>query len=217
MPPIVKVKIERKPCGLAVFGRLTTTVLGSVALMLSVLSCAMSVKRKAGDLFSLMARWNEYTTSSAVSALPLANLAPDFSLKVMSQVAPLSLMSQLCARLGLIVDRSAPSNFTRVSYTLWASRTPLNSYATAGSSEIRSLTSAYQTSVLAAPPADGDGAAVPPPGLAAGAPAAATSSAAAKMIDERRIDIEIWPSPARPVAPETSTGLTRQSPLLCLC
>src|SRR2546425_4546072 len=188
---MVKVKIDRKPCGLAVLGSVTTTVLGSEALMLSALIEAMSVNRKAGDLLSLMARWNEYTTSSAVSALPLANLAPDFSLKVMSQVAPLSLMSQLCARLGLMVERSAPSNFTRVSYTLWASRTPLNSYATAGSSEIRSLTSAYQTSVLAAPPADGDGdgAAVPPPGLAAGAHAAETSSAAAKMIAERRIDM----------------------------
>src|SRR2546428_4544700 len=191
MPPIVKVRIERKPCGLAVFGRLTTTVLGSVALMLSVLSCAMSVKRKAGDLFSLMARWNEYTTSSAVSALPLANLAPDFSLKVMSQVAPLSLMSQLCARLGLIVERSAPSNFTSVSYTLWASRTPLNSYATAGSSEIKSLTSAYQTSVLAAPPADGDGVAVAlaPPGDVARAHAPATSSAAAQTSEPERMDI----------------------------
>jgi len=44
-----------------------------------------------------------------------------------------------------MVERSAPSNFTRVSYALWASRTPVNSYATAGSSEIRSLVSAYQT------------------------------------------------------------------------
>ncbi len=51
-----------------------------------------------------------------------------------------------------MVERSAPSNFTSVSYALWASRTPVNSYATAGSSEIRSLVSAYQTSVLAAPP-----------------------------------------------------------------
>src|SRR5439155_465237 len=136
--------------------------------------------RKAGDLFSLMARWKEYTTSSALSALPLANLPPDLSLKVTSQLAPLSLMSQLCARLGLMVERSAPSNFTRVSYTLWARRTPLNSYATAGSSEIRSLTSAYQTSVLAAPPAEADGVAVAlaPPGDVAGAHAAATSIAA---------------------------------------
>ena len=190
---MVKVKIDRKPCGLAVFGRLTTTVLGSVALMLSALSCAMSVNRKAGDLFSLMARWKEYTTSSALSALPLANLPPDLSLKVTSQLAPLSLMSQLCARLGLMVERSAPSNFTRVSYTLWARRTPLNSYATAGSSEIRSLTSAYQTSVLAAPPAEADGVAVAlaPPGDVAGAHAAATSSAAAKTTERWRMDISL--------------------------
>src|SRR5438445_1101812 len=205
MPPIVKVKIERKPCGLAVFGRLTTTVLGSVALMLSVLSCAMSVKRKAGDLFSLMARWNEYTTSSAVSALPLANLAPDFSLKVMSQVAPLSLMSQLCARAGLMVERSAPSNFTSVSYALWASRTPVNSYATAGSSEIRSLVSAYQTSVLAAPPvACGVGL------LALGGGwlhAAATSSAMTKRMGERRCDMNV-PPPAGKSSDEPSTGGT---------
>jgi len=37
----------------------TTTVDGSVALMLSALSPAMSVNRNAGDLFSLMARWTE--------------------------------------------------------------------------------------------------------------------------------------------------------------
>src|SRR5439155_9553451 len=59
MPPTVKVRIERKPCGLEVLGMLTTTVLPSVALMLSGLSPAMSVKRKAGDLLSLMTRWSE--------------------------------------------------------------------------------------------------------------------------------------------------------------
>src|SRR5439155_5637813 len=150
--PMVKVSTARNPCGLAVLGRLITTVDGSVALMLVSLICAMSVKRKAGDLFSLSTRWNEYTTSSAVIALPLANFAPDRSLKVMSHSVPESLISQLCARAGLMLERSAPSNFTSVSYALWASRTPVNSYATAGSSEIRSLVSAYQTSVLAAPP-----------------------------------------------------------------
>src|SRR3989442_14874571 len=187
---MVKVKIDRKPCGLAVFGRLTTTVLGSVALMLSALSCAMSVNRKAGDLFSLMARWKEYTTSSGLGALPLANLAPDLSLKVTSQLAPLSLMSQLCARLGLMVERSAPSNFTRVSYTLCARRTPLNSYATAGSSEIRSLISAYQTSVLAAPPAEADGVAGAPatPGHVARGHAHATNNAAPAPREPGRTD-----------------------------
>src|SRR6266511_1414933 len=106
MPPTVKVRIERKPWGLAVFGMLTTTVLASVALMFSALSPAMSVKRKAGDLFSLMTRWSEYTTSSAVRALPLANFTPDLSLKVTSHVEPASLGSQLVARLGLMLARS---------------------------------------------------------------------------------------------------------------
>src|SRR3981081_855478 len=119
---MVKVRIDRKPWVLAVFGRLTTTVLASEALTLSGFSCAMSVKRKAGDLLSLMARWIEYTTSSAVIGLPLANFWPVLSLKVMSKVEPVSLMSQLCARLGLIVARSAPSNLTSVSYALWARR-----------------------------------------------------------------------------------------------
>src|SRR3981081_2133252 len=111
---MVKVRIDRKPWVLAVFGRLTTTVLASEALTLSGLSCAMSVKRKAGDLLSLMARWIEYTTSSAVIGLPLASFWPVLSLKVMSKVEPVSLMSQLWARAGLMVARSAPSNLTGV-------------------------------------------------------------------------------------------------------
>src|SRR5947207_7070183 len=102
-PPIVKVRIVRKADALAVFGRLKTTVVGSVALTLSAFRPAMSVKRNAGDLFSLIARWTEYTTSSAVRALPLANFCPDLSLNVMSFVDPVSLMSQLVARPGLIV------------------------------------------------------------------------------------------------------------------
>src|SRR3954471_3448890 len=142
IPATVNVRIERKPCGLEVFGMLTTTVLASVALTLLSFRPAMSVKRNAGDLLSLMTRWIEYTTSSAVSVLPLANFTPDLSLNVMSHVEPASLGSQLVARLGLRFERSDPSNLTRVSYTLCTRSTPLNSYATAGSSEMRSLTSA---------------------------------------------------------------------------
>ena len=115
MPPTVKVRIERKPCGLEVLGMLTTTVLPSVALMLSGLSPAMSVKRKAGDLLSLMTRWSEYTTSSAVSGLPLVNFTPLFNLKVISHVEPASFGSQLVASPALIVERSDPSNRTSVS------------------------------------------------------------------------------------------------------
>ena len=59
IPPIVNVRMMRNVWVLDVFGTLTTTVEGSVALMLSGLSPAMSVKRNAGDLFSLIARWNE--------------------------------------------------------------------------------------------------------------------------------------------------------------
>jgi len=58
---------------LAVFGRLTTTVLGSEAFTLSAFSCAMSVKRKAGDLLSLMARCIEYTTSVGGDRVPTGN------------------------------------------------------------------------------------------------------------------------------------------------
>src|SRR5438132_11564829 len=163
----------------------------------------MSVNRNAGDLLSLSTRWNEYTTSSAVIALPLANFAPERSLNVMSHCVPESLISQLCARAGLMVERSAPSNFTSVSYALWASRTPVNSYATAGSSEIRSLVSAYQTSVLAAPPvACGVGL----PALGGGwLHAAATSSAMTKTMDERRYDMNV-PPPAGKSSDEPSTG-----------
>src|SRR6267143_3181837 len=133
-----------------------------------------------------MARWTEYTMSSAVSGLPLANLTPDLSLNVMSFVLPASLMSQLVARLGLMVARSVPSNFTSVSYTLCVAKTALNSYNTAGSSEMRSLVSRSMTSVLAAPPGVGEAeAAAEPlgPGVAAGPHAAATSKAMANTID----------------------------------
>src|SRR2546426_9268531 len=95
----------------------------------------------------------------------------------MSFVLPASLMSQLVARPGLIVERSVPSNFTSVSYTLWVANTALNSYRTAGSSEMRSLVSRSMTRVLAAPPADGDADAdALAPGVAAGAHAAASSA-----------------------------------------
>src|SRR3989440_5089985 len=141
----------------------------------------------------------------------------------MSNVEPVSLMSQLCARPGLMVARSAPSNLTSVSYVLCASRVPLNSYTTPGSSEIRSLRSEYQTSVPAAPPADAVGLApaLPlAPGVVAGPQAPATSSAAAKKIEVKRSDLSMECPPLR-VVDEPSTGsipdLTRRSRLLILC
>src|SRR5438270_9954822 len=123
--------------------------------------------------------------------LPLANFAPLLSLKVTSHVDPESLISQLCARPGFTVERSAPSNLTRVSYALWARSTPVNSYATAGSSEMRSLVSAYQTSVLAAAPPDGCGvpvAPIVPPG-----PQAAASSTSVIRMEKRRTFIGALP------------------------
>src|SRR2546426_4785706 len=96
-------------------------------------------------------------------------------------------MSQLVASPGLGVVRSVPSNFTSVSYTLWVAKTALNSYRTAGSSEMRSLVSRSITSVLAAPPADGDTEA-PPLGVVGVPHAAATSNATAKTIEAWRTD-----------------------------
>src|SRR2546422_10835645 len=132
-----------------------------------------------------------------MSGLPLANFTPDLSLKVTSQLVPASLMSQLVASEGLGVVRSVPSNFTSVSYTLWVANTALNSYRTAGSSEMRSLVSRSMTSVLAAPPADGDADAdadALAPGVAAGAHAAA-SSAKGMTNAAQRTRLNMWPPP----------------------
>src|SRR2546430_10111549 len=61
---------------------------------------------------------------------------------------------------------------------------------TGGWSEIRSVVSRSITSVLAAPPADGDAPGDPlVPGVPAGAQAAARTSAMARKIDDWRMDI----------------------------
>ena len=60
----------------------------------------MSVSKNAGDLFKSTARPHEYTTSSAVTGLPLAKVALAFSLKVTASMSPSSLDSQDSANNG---------------------------------------------------------------------------------------------------------------------
>ncbi len=81
------VRTARNAPGLAVLGRLICTVSGSTAVTLSAVSPATSVNRNAGGGggWIVSSRLKEYTTSSAVMGLPLANLLPGWSLKVSSQ------------------------------------------------------------------------------------------------------------------------------------
>ena len=117
----------RNARGLAVFGRLTTTVSSPTGMVSPSLRPATSLKRNAGDLFSAITRSNENTTAFAVTGRPVLNLTPGRSLNVTFHVSPASRIVHDWASRGLIVVRSSPSNVTRVSYAFCATRTPLNS------------------------------------------------------------------------------------------
>src|SRR5258707_15124784 len=101
MPPVTPVKTVRNAEGLTSLGIVRTTVLGSAALMLSTVSLPTSVMRNAGGLLSVMTRDNEKTTSSAVNAVPLAELNPPARGKGVVQVGALSFAAPLVAGRGL--------------------------------------------------------------------------------------------------------------------
>ena len=110
----VKPIVDKNTPKPVILGNLTTNVPASGALIFSFFRPMMSVNKKAGDLFNSIARVQEYNTSSAVTGLPLANLAFAFSLKVTASMAPSSLVVHDSANSGF-TPGTPGSGLTRVS------------------------------------------------------------------------------------------------------
>ena len=112
---VLKVKTERQTVGLTELGIFSSSVAASTAVMFSLAIPQTSVNRNAGDLLMSMARPHENTKSSAVTGLPLANLAAGFSLKVNFHISPSSATSHVSARTGINSPAPPGVNETNVS------------------------------------------------------------------------------------------------------
>lgn len=95
------------------FGSVTTTVLASGAVKLVAALSAVKpwvFRNEACARFSVISRFSDQTTSSAVTGFPEAKVAPSRRWKVI--VDPSAAMSQLSARSGLTFERSLASSVT---------------------------------------------------------------------------------------------------------
>ena len=103
-------------CGSTGFGSVTTTVFASGAVKLAAAFSALKpwvFRNEACARFSVISRFSDQTTSSAVTGLPEAKVAPSRRWKVMLLLS--GAISQLSARSGFTLARSLASRETRPS------------------------------------------------------------------------------------------------------